>query len=859
MLNLLQIFLITVYEYAGRYIIFFDMSKRMTKHTMQNTKRRKQLFFHLVCFLLLYSLFSACQSPASDPTPASGIISGKAKYNNSDDHSRILVSLEQTDGLRSLAALSAVRNLERVARNIASFRAGAIAASTQTDSDGSYSFTGVAPGTYTIYAYSPSTKEKAVAINNITVTAGASVFATDLVLTVTGEIKGRVLLDGNEAGNEGFFVCVAGTSYMAITNHDGRFTISDVPAWDDYLILVTKGNWTVFWGSSWSVAGNSITDLGSLTVSSAEIIGNGLHIGEDGNWWIGDYNTGVRAQGPQGEQGGTPYIGADGYWWIGDYNTGVRAQGPKGEDADIPYIGDDGYWYIGDSNTGVKAQGNPGATPYIKDGNWWIGDHDTGIKARGPQGEQGPEGPQGPAGPGSQVGGEPDILAGKLLILQAYGSSSSAAGVSHSFVELYNTTASAIDLNGMFLYYADGTSTNSNGTSGGVIKDVDAEWKMISLSGTIPAGCSFLIMGPKQSTGARLQLADNYGDINSADFRLSNRAFKAVLIRSYNLLTAQNPFDIDGNGAKATGYIDMAGAANNYPDTDMIKGYETAPARCSASEAVRRRNLTDTNDNSADFIATRYASGGLTDAEVDARKPRNSTDGTWEPFEEPPSPESAVNTLLVFQIGAATDGNVSHSFIELYNAGDTAVNLNGYSVQYADGTKVSAGATEDGTWNKIDLTGTIGSHHSFLVLGTKGSMANPALSITDNSGDMNETFVLSNRAVKVVVVSNTTLLTVQNPFDIDGNGTKAAGYADMVGVRNDNTDQILGYETGRAPDFSKQITVRRKSSIDSDNNSVDFETVDFRTSSSLTAEQKEIKRPKNLAYGAWNPVTGVKE
>jgi hypothetical protein len=96
-----------------------------------------------------------------------------------------------------------------------------------------------------------------------------------------------------------------------------------------------------------------------------------------------------------------------------------------------------------------------------------------------------------------------------------------------------------------------------------------------------------------QSAGARLQLADGYGDINSDEFKLSNRAFKTVLIRSYRLLTAQNPFDIDGNGAKAAGYIDMAGAANNYPDTDMIKGYETAPARCSASEAVRRKNLTE--------------------------------------------------------------------------------------------------------------------------------------------------------------------------------------------------------------------------------------------------------------------------
>jgi hypothetical protein len=33
-----------------------------------------------------------------------------------------------------------------------------------------------------------------------------------------------------------------------------------------------------------------------------EAVGNGItpHIGADGNWWIGDADTGVRAQGPQG-------------------------------------------------------------------------------------------------------------------------------------------------------------------------------------------------------------------------------------------------------------------------------------------------------------------------------------------------------------------------------------------------------------------------------------------------------------------------------------------------------------------------------------------------------------------------------
>ncbi|MCL2197134.1 MAG: lamin tail domain-containing protein, partial [Treponema sp.] len=46
----------------------------------------------------------------------------------------------------------------------------------------------------------------------------------------------------------------------------------------------------------------------------------------------------------------------------------------------------------------------------------------------------------------------PSDYEGKLLIFQAYGSSNTAAGATHSFVELYNTTDSAINLNGISLY-----------------------------------------------------------------------------------------------------------------------------------------------------------------------------------------------------------------------------------------------------------------------------------------------------------------------------------------------------------------------------------------------------------------------
>ena len=60
--------------------------------------------------------------------------------------------------------------------------------------------------------------------------------------------------------------------------------------------------------------GKSIDDIGA---------GQTPFIGENGNWWIGDTDTEVKAQGPAGQDGEdgkdglTPSIGENGNWWIG--------------------------------------------------------------------------------------------------------------------------------------------------------------------------------------------------------------------------------------------------------------------------------------------------------------------------------------------------------------------------------------------------------------------------------------------------------------------------------------------------------------------------------------------------------------
>ena len=117
------------------------------------------------------------------------------------------------------------------------------------------------------------------------------------------------------------------------------------------------------------------------------------HIGENGNWFIGETDTGIAATGQDGEDGIMPHIGENGNWFIGEADTGIAATGEDGIDGVTPHIGENGNWFIGDTDTGIAAagqdgiDGEDGLTPYIgENGNWFIGDTDTGIAATGNDG-----------------------------------------------------------------------------------------------------------------------------------------------------------------------------------------------------------------------------------------------------------------------------------------------------------------------------------------------------------------------------------------------------------------------------------------------------------------------------------------
>ncbi len=256
-------------------------------------------------------LFSCKTDISSSDNDSDGTITGKALYSNADDHSGILVSIEKTDGLRAASISNAVDNASRSIYSSTSSRA--ILSNKVTASDGSYSFTNLESGTYSIYASSQNSLQKAV-VTNVVVSSGRTVTASELKLTATGSITGSIIVDGTDSGNLGFVVYVAGTSYMAYTDDSGNFEISNVPAGKNYQIVVQYGTFTYSWQTGFEVSAGESKNAGAKTFTSAQIK-NSID-GEDG----ADGSDGV--DGVDGKDG-TSIV------WLGSFDSADEIENPQ--------------------------------------------------------------------------------------------------------------------------------------------------------------------------------------------------------------------------------------------------------------------------------------------------------------------------------------------------------------------------------------------------------------------------------------------------------------------------------------------------------------------------------------------------
>ena len=130
-----------------------------------------------------------------------------------------------------------------------------------------------------------------------------------------------------------------------------------------------------------------------------------------------------------------------------------------------------------------------------------------------------------------------------------------------------------------------------------------------------------------------------------------------------------------------------------------------------------------------------------------------------------PTPNSTSHVVIsqIFGGGGNSGAPFRNDFIEIFNAGNSPVNLSGWSVQYASATA--------STWSVTSLTSvTLAPGQYYLVQESSGGSNGAALSAPDATG----TIAMAAGSGKVVLFKNSTALTGTCPSD--PNIVDLAGY-----------------------------------------------------------------------------------
>jgi hypothetical protein len=399
-----------------------------------------------------------------------------------------------------------------------------------------------------------------------------------------------------------------------------------------------------------------------------------------------------------------------------------------------------------------------------------------------------------------------------IVISQVYGGGgNSNAALKNDFIELFNRGTETIDITGW--------SVQTAAAAG-------ATWTVTALcsSGpcTIAPGHYFLVQeGSGGPIGADLPVPDVTGTTNFAA-----TAAKIALVSNRSALI--------GTGCTFTpSVIDFVGYGTT---ADCFEGLNRAPAPSNTTADLRAGNgCIDTNDNAADFSTgapnPRNRSSPLTDCTGPTPTPTPTATLTPAPAGTPtpaptvtptpvpsvtatptpaptPSPNaSPITKIVISQVyggGGNSGATWKNDFIEVFNAGNQAVNLTGWSVQYMT-------ATGTGTWSVTSLSGSIAPGQYYLVQEAAGSGGTNNLPTPGAIGMIN----LAATAGKVALVDL--------PIALTGSCLSGVNIKDIVGYGSAATC-FEGAGPAPAPSSNNLQSALRNSNgcSDTDNNPTDF-------------------------------------
>jgi len=189
----------------------------------------------------------------------------------------------------------------------------------------------------------------------------------------------------------------------------------------------------------------------------------------------------------------------------------------------------------------------------------------------------------------------------------------------------------------------------------------------------------------------------------------------------------------------------------------------------------------------------------------------------------------------VYGGGGNSGATLKNDFIEIFNRSSVAVDLTGWSVQYASNTGT--------TWQVTPLSGVLQPGHYYLIQEQAGAAGTVNLPTPDATGNI----AMASSAAKVALVRTTTQLSGFNPNFAANNIADFVGYGSTANY----------YETAPTPNLGNTTAALRAGNgcTDTDSNSADFTVAppNPRNSSSPANSCGGVTPTSPTATGSANP------
>ncbi len=322
------------------------------------------------------------------------------------------------------------------------------------------------------------------------------------------------------------------------------------------------------------------------------------------------------------------------------------------------------------------------------------------------------------------------------------------------------------------------------------------------------------IEGDPTGTGL-IDSAHTVGVTNAEGYWVTGFLSNAFENGSITLLLVQdfsgavgNDLDADDDGAlDATPWaalvddvaVSDGGAGDQtYSATVLASGFGGSPFTPGGASRIPDR--TDT-DAAADWMVNDFDGEGLPDQFA-------GTPVFGEAYNTPGAANAAVppeeTPVVISQIyggGGNSGATYTHDFIELYNPGSSAVDISGWSVQYAS----AAGST----WQVTPLSGSVAPGGYYLIQQAQGSGGTTPLPTPDAIGAI----AMSATAGKVALVDSTTALSGACPT--------GEAIVDFVGFGG-SASCFEGSGPAPAPSNTTAVMRLNGGAQDTDDNAADF-------------------------------------